>query len=183
MRKIVACFAGLVAVADAFVCLSGPLLQLHSSRVSTGATVTMQRAADKPCVRNAMSAVLASVVLAAPGGAVQPVFAQETAPVVEKAETKETGGLQNWRYSEFMSAVEQDIVEKVRQTEGNKQTLKLSPLFSLNLTHFSFSLQSAFSNTFTRTVTHTDKSTHTNKAQTRTKTKTQTQTRTHTHID
>jgi len=111
-RKIVACFAGLAAVAEAFVGLSGPLLQLRSSRVSTVATVTMQ-AADKPRVRNAMAAVLASVVLAAPGGAVQPVFAQETAPVVEKAETKETGGVQNWRYSEFMSAVEQDKVEKV----------------------------------------------------------------------
>jgi len=85
-----------------------------------------------------MAAVLASVVLAAPGGTVQPVFAQEVAPAVEKAETKETGGVQNWRYSEFMSAVEQDTVEKVTfsadgtrvlavDTDGNRYKLDALP--------------------------------------------------------
>jgi len=142
--RALACLAGLAVaglpVADAFVG-SVPIggLQLRSARAATGTTVTMQSAGgDKAQVRKAMAAVLASVVLAAPGGTVQPVFAQEVAPAVEKAETKETGGVQNWRYSEFMSAVEQDTVEKVTfsadgtrvlavDTDGNRYKLDALP--------------------------------------------------------
>jgi cell division protease FtsH len=69
--------------------------------------------------------VLASAVLAAPVGHVQPVFAQSEvaeAPT-EKAAQKDAGGVQNWRYSEFMTAVEEDNVEKATFSADGKRVL------------------------------------------------------------
>jgi len=96
---------------------------------------------DRTQVRRAMAATLASVVLASPVGSVQPVFAQDAAmtpPAVEKTEKKESGGVTNWRYSEFMQAVEDDEVEKVTfsadgrrvlavDTDGNRYKLDALP--------------------------------------------------------
>jgi len=77
-------------------------------------------------VRKQMAAVLASAVLAAPVGHVQPVFAQgevAEAPAMEKASSQNAGGVQNWRYSEFMNAVEEDNVEKATFSADGKRVL------------------------------------------------------------
>ena len=74
-----------------------------------------------------MAAAMASVLVAGVGAA-GPVFAQDAAPppaapaqqaqAPAKAEQKEApvreGGVQNWRYSEFIDAVNKNKVEKVR---------------------------------------------------------------------
>ena len=98
-----------------------------------------------------MAAAMASVLVAGVGAA-GPVFAQDAAPppaapaqqaqAPAKAEQKEApvreGGVQNWRYSEFMSAVESDKVEKVTfsadgrrilavDTDGNRYKLDAVP--------------------------------------------------------
>ena len=85
-------------------------------------------------VRKQMAAAMASVLVAGVGAA-GPVFAQDAAPppaapaqqaqAPAKAEQKEApvreGGVQNWRYSEFMSAVEDDNVEKATfSADGNR---------------------------------------------------------------
>ena len=114
-------------------------LQLRSARAASGSP-TVMRAADDGKVRKAMAAALASVVLSAPAGVVQPVFAADEAPpAAEQAKTKaDAGGVQNWRYSEFMSAVEEDTVEKVTfsadgrrvlavDTDGNRYKLDALP--------------------------------------------------------
>jgi len=102
-------------------------------------------------VRKQMAAAMASVLVAGVGAA-GPVFAQDAAPppaapaqqaqAPAKAEQKEApvreGGVQNWRYSEFMSAVESDKVEKVTfsadgrrilavDTDGNRYKLDAVP--------------------------------------------------------
>lgn len=108
---VLACIAAAaLPVADAF---TGPApvaaLRLRNARVVSGTPVSMKAAGDSAQVRKAMAAALASVVLAAPLGEVQPVFAQDGGPAAvvkaDKADAKETGGVQNWRYSEFMTAV------------------------------------------------------------------------------
>ena len=104
---------------------------------------------DRPCtahvhippsqVRKQMAAALASVLIAGVGG--QPVMAQgqmtpppaapaatATAPAATtdaKAvdATVKEGGVQNWRYSEFMTAVEGDKVEKVTFSADGKRIL------------------------------------------------------------
>ena len=110
-KAVLACVAAAaLPVADAF---TGPApvtgLRLRDARAASGMPVTMKAAGDHTHARKAMAAALASVVLAAPMGGVQPVFAQDQAPPAavkaDKAETKEAGGVQNWRYSEFMTAV------------------------------------------------------------------------------
>jgi len=65
--------------------------------------------------------------------------ADEAPPAAEQAKTKaDAGGVQNWRYSEFMSAVEEDTVEKVTfsadgrrvlavDTDGNRYKLDALP--------------------------------------------------------
>jgi cell division protease FtsH len=142
-KVIVLCLAGLAAsaipVADAFAAPSSLAgLQLRSGRVFSGTTVSMKASGTKSQVRKAMASALASVLLATPLS-VQPVFAQDQPAVVEKAETKaDAGGVQNWRYSEFMTAVEQDNVEKVTfsadgrrvlavDTDGNRYKLDALP--------------------------------------------------------
>ena len=114
-------------------------LRLRSARVATGSP-TVMKAIDNGQVRKAMAAALASVVLAAPAGMVQPAFAQDEAPpaVEQKKEKADANGVQNWRYSEFMTAVEEDNVEKVTfsadgrrvlavDTDGNRYKLDALP--------------------------------------------------------
>ena len=65
-------------------------------------------------VRRQMAAALASVLIASG----LPAVAQEPAmvPAAQQQEISApatAGGIQNWRYSEFISAVEKDKVEKV----------------------------------------------------------------------
>ena len=68
-------------------------------------------------VRKQMAAVLASVILSTG----LPVMAQEPAMVAppaqqvaqQEAAAVSSGGVQNWRYSEFINAVEKDKVVKV----------------------------------------------------------------------
>jgi len=71
-----------------------------------------------------MASVLASALLAAPIGHVAPVLAADAveapAPAVEKTSSN---GVQNWRYSEFMSAVEEDNVEKATFSADGKRVL------------------------------------------------------------
>merc|ERR1719199_1387339 len=73
-----------------------------------------------------MAAVLASALLAAPIGHVGPAFAADAmeapapAPAAEKTSSN---GVQNWRYSEFMSAVEEDNVEKATFSADGKRVL------------------------------------------------------------
>jgi cell division protease FtsH len=128
-RTAAACLAGLAAAAlptaDAFA--GAPLagLQLRGARTS-GTPVSMKaQAGNGAQVRKQMAAVLASAVLAAPVGHVQPVFAQgEVAEApTEKAAQKDAGGVQNWRYSEFMNAVEEDNVEKATFSADGKRVL------------------------------------------------------------
>jgi len=68
--------------------------------------------------------VLASALLAAPIGHVGPAFAADAmeapAPAAEKTSSN---GVQNWRYSEFMSAVEEDNVEKATFSADGKRVL------------------------------------------------------------
>jgi len=57
----------------------------------------------------------------------QPVFAQgevAEAPTEKAANSdKDKGGIQNWRYSEFMTAVEEDNVEKATFSADGKRVL------------------------------------------------------------
>jgi hypothetical protein len=73
-----------------------------------------------------MASVLADAVLPAPIGAGQPVFVEgELAEVpTEKVSTKsESRGVQNWRYSEFINAVEENQVEKVTFSADGERVL------------------------------------------------------------
>jgi len=107
-------------------------------------------AIDNGEVRKHMAAALASVLIAGVGGA-HPAFAAVTPPVATPAATTQAapattpatamvttpattpaaatdaavkeGGVQNWRYSEFMTAVEGDKVEKVTFSADGKRIL------------------------------------------------------------
>merc|ERR1719386_519363 len=73
-----------------------------------------------------MAAVLASALLAAPIGHVGPAFAADAmeAPApAAAAEKTSSNGVQNWRYSEFMTAVEEDNVEKATFSADGKRVL------------------------------------------------------------
>jgi len=121
--------AGLAAAAlpaaDAFA--GAPLagLQLRGARVASGTTVSMQ--ANKAQIRKQMAAVLASAVLAAPVGHVMPAYAAADitaeAPAPAATEKTSSNGVQNWRYSEFMTAVEEDNVEKATFSADGKRVL------------------------------------------------------------
>ncbi len=65
-------------------------------------------------VRRQMAAALASVLIASglPAVAQEPAMVP-TAPTQEISAPAAAGGIQNWRYSEFITAVEKDKVEKV----------------------------------------------------------------------
>ena len=116
------------------------VLRLRSGRVATGSPTVMKVSDNGQVPRKAMAAALASVLLAAPAGMLQPAFAQDEAPpaVEQKKEKTDASGVQNWRYSEFMTAVEQDTVEKVTfsadgrrvlavDTDGNRYKLDALP--------------------------------------------------------
>ena len=61
-----------------------------------------------------MAAALASVLVASGLPAVAQEQAMAPAPAPQEISASATaGGIQNWRYSEFISAVEKDKVEKV----------------------------------------------------------------------
>ena len=123
-RSVAVCLAGLAATADAFAGAPVHGLQLRGAR-TTGTPLSMKSGESSAQVRKQMAAVLASAVLAAPIGHVQPVFAQgEVAEApTEKAAQKDAGGVQNWRYSEFMNAVEEDNVEKATFSADGKRVL------------------------------------------------------------
>ena len=107
LAAIAACAAPLAAAFTAPVSIAGPKLRSAPAR-SGPSPVMLADGGDRAQVRRAMAATLASVVLASPVGSAQPVFAQDAAmtpPAVEKTEKKESGGVTNWRYSEFMQAV------------------------------------------------------------------------------
>jgi hypothetical protein len=73
-----------------------------------------------------MASVLADAVLVSPIGAVQPVFVEgEVAEVpTEEVSTKsESSGVQNWRYSEFINAVEENQVKKVTFSADGERVL------------------------------------------------------------
>ena len=61
-----------------------------------------------------MAAALASVIIGSglPAVAQEPAMAP-VAPQQEISAPASAGGIQNWRYSEFITAVEKDRVEKV----------------------------------------------------------------------
>jgi len=128
-RTAAVCLAGLAAAAlpaaDAFA--GAPLagLQLRGARVASGTTVSMQ--ANKAQMRKQMAAVLASAVLAAPVGHVMPAYAAADitaeAPAPAATEKTSSNGVQNWRYSEFMTAVEEDNVEKATFSADGKRVL------------------------------------------------------------
>ena len=121
------CLVGLAASADAFA--GAPLsgLKLRGARHATGAPAVSMKAEHSANVRKAMAATLASAVLASPLGHVQPVFAQgeaAEAPLEKQAAAKaDSGGVTNWRYSEFMTAVEEDNVEKATFSADGKRVL------------------------------------------------------------
>ena len=107
LAAIAACAAPLAAAFTAPVSIAGPKLRSAPAR-SGPSPVMLADGGDRAQVRRAMAATLASVVLASPVGSAQPVFAQDAAmtpPAVEKTDKKESGGVTNWRYSEFMQAV------------------------------------------------------------------------------
>jgi len=117
--------AAALPAADAFA--GAPLagLQLRGARVASGTTVSMQ--ANKAQIRKQMAAVLASAVLAAPVGHVMPAYAAADitaeAPAPAATEKTSSNGVQNWRYSEFMTAVEEDNVEKATFSADGKRVL------------------------------------------------------------
>jgi len=126
-RHVALWLVGVAASADAFAGAPMSGLQLRSARAMTGTPVSMKASAgDNLKLRKHMAAVLASAVLASPLAHVQPVFAAgemaAEAPAVEKKETT-TNGVQNWRYSEFMTAVEEDNVEKATFSADGKRVL------------------------------------------------------------
>ena len=130
LRTAALCLAGLAAGADAFAGAPIAGLQLRGARVASGSpsspAVVMKAASDGAHLRRQMASVLAAAVIAVPFGAVQPVFAQgEVAEApTEKVSTKsESSGVQNWRYSEFMTAVEDNQVEKVTFSADGKRVL------------------------------------------------------------
>ena len=129
-RTAAVCLAGLAAAAlpsaDAFAGAPAAGLKLRGARAATGAPLAMRASAggDGAQVRKQMAAVLASALLAAPIGHVGPAFAADAmeapAPAAEKTSSN---GVQNWRYSEFMSAVEEDNVEKATFSADGKRVL------------------------------------------------------------
>jgi len=130
-RTAAVCLAGLAVaalpVADAFAGAPIAGLKLRGARVASGTPVSMKAAAGNAQLRKQMAAVLASAVLVAPLGLSQPVFAQgevAEAPTERAAASdKDKGGIQNWRYSEFMTAVEEDNVEKATFSADGKRVL------------------------------------------------------------
>jgi len=130
-RSAAVCLAGLAAAAlpaaDAFA--GAPLagLQLRGARVASGTTVSMQASSSKAQIRKQMAAILASAVLAAPIGHVMPAYAAADitaeAPAPSATEKTSSNGVQNWRYSEFMTAVEEDNVEKATFSADGKRVL------------------------------------------------------------
>ena len=73
-----------------------------------------------------MASVLAAAVLVSPIGAVQPVFVEgEVAEApTEKVSTKsESSGVHNWRYSQFINAVQENQVEKVTFSADGERVL------------------------------------------------------------
>jgi hypothetical protein len=64
-----------------------------------------------------MAAALASVLLASglPAVAQEPAMTPPAPQQEMVAAPVSSGGIQNWRYSEFISAVEKDKVEKVHR--------------------------------------------------------------------
>jgi len=132
MRIAIACLAGLAAAslpaADAFAGAPIAGLKLRGARVASGTPLSMKAAGGNSAqIRKQMAAVLASAVLVAPIGMAQPVFAQgevAEAPTEKAANSdKDKGGIQNWRYSEFMTAVEEDNVEKATFSADGKRVL------------------------------------------------------------
>jgi hypothetical protein len=123
----VAFAAAALQAADAF---TGPApivgLRLRGARAASGAPVAMKAAGDgAQATRKAMAAALASVILSAPLGGVEPAFAQDQAQPsavvkADKAEGKEAGGVQNWRYSEFMTAVSSFAFECARDVGAQR---------------------------------------------------------------
>jgi hypothetical protein len=67
-------------------------------------------------IRRQMAAALASVLLASglPAVAQEPAMTPPAPQQEMVAAPVSSGGIQNWRYSEFISAVEKDKVEKVQ---------------------------------------------------------------------
>jgi cell division protease FtsH len=129
-QKVAVCLAGLAAAAlpaaDAFASAPVSGLRLRGARAVAGAPVSMKAQGDNVQVRKQMAAALASVVLASPLAGVQPVFADEMAeaPIEKQAATKsDAGGVTNWRYSEFIKAVEEDNVEKATFSADGKRVL------------------------------------------------------------
>jgi hypothetical protein len=73
-----------------------------------------------------MASVLAAVVLAAPIAALQPVFVQgevAEAPTAKVSNKSESSGVQYWRYSEFINAVEENQVREVTFSADGERVL------------------------------------------------------------
>ncbi|EKX47076.1 hypothetical protein GUITHDRAFT_86435 [Guillardia theta CCMP2712] len=115
--------------ADAFAPGAGSPLALRKSAVPAATlrngrggivSVNMKNQDD---VRRQMAAAMAAVVLGS-GISAQPAFAQAAVePAAAPVKRVEAGGVQNWRYSEFMNAVEGDKVEKVTFSADGRRVL------------------------------------------------------------